>query len=131
MKPPSPQHRDQSNATSSSPGTTVQQTFIMTNRNGLHARPCALLEQALDPFDCEVKVEHDGETTDGRSMFGLMGLAVGYGSKVKFIIKGRDARSAMAAVQHLFETRFEEAYTTGHPSAFAESQTTPKPTPYS
>ena len=131
MKQQKPHDSAKASATGGTPRTTVQQTFVMTNRNGLHARPCALLDKALRPFDCEVKVKHDGETTDGRSMFGLMGLAVGYGSKVKFIIKGRDARSAMVAVQRLFETQFEEAYVTDHPSASAQSQTTPKLTPHS
>ncbi len=131
MKQPLPQRRAKSNATGKSPRTAVRQTFVMTGRNGLHARPCALLDKTLHSFDCEVEVEHDGEITDGRSMFGLMGLAVGYGSKVRFIIKGRDARSAMAAVQHLFETQFEEAYAADRLPASAESQTTPNPTPHS
>lgn len=39
--------------------TPLGQTFILTNRNGLHARPCALLIQALHEFTCSVSVEHD------------------------------------------------------------------------
>jgi phosphotransferase system HPr (HPr) family protein len=110
MKQTGSHDRAKSSAPGGWPGQTVQQTFIMTNHAGLHARPCALLDKTLRPFDCEVRVEHDRETADGRSLFGLMGLAVGHGSEVKFIISGRDARPAMAAVQRLFETRFEEAY---------------------
>ena len=91
----------------------------MTNRNGLHARPCALLDKALQPFSCEVKVEHDGASTDGRSLFGLMGLAVGCESKITFVISGNDAPQAMAAVQRLFDTEFEEAYAPPNKSAVA------------
>lgn len=86
----------------------------MTNRNGLHARPCALLDKALRPFSCEVKVEHDGASTDGRSLFGLMGLAVGCESEMTFAMTGDDAPQAMAAVQRLFETHFEEVYVPGN-----------------
>jgi phosphotransferase system HPr (HPr) family protein len=89
---------------------TLRQTFAMTNRNGLHARPCALLVKTLRPFACEVKVEHDGATASGNSILGLMSLAVGFGSKLTFIINGSEAARAMAAVQQLFETQFEKAY---------------------
>ena len=99
--------------------TSLRRTFIMTNRNGLHARPCALLDKALQPFSCEVKVEHDGASTDGRSIFGLMGLAVGCESKMTFVMSGSDATQAMAAVQRLFDTQFEEAYAPHNKSAVA------------
>ena len=89
---------------------TLRQTFIMTNRNGLHARPCALLVKTLRPFACEVKVEHDDATASGHSILGLMALAAGFESKLMFIISGGEAARAMAAVQRLFETQFEAAY---------------------
>lgn len=89
---------------------TLRQTFAMTNRNGLHARPCALLVKTLRPFACEVKVEHDDTTASGNSILGLMSLAAGFESKLTFIIGGSEAARALAAVQRLFETQFEEAY---------------------
>lgn len=89
---------------------TVRHTFAMTNRNGLHARPCALLVKTLRPFACEVKVEHDEATASGHSILGLMSLAAGFESKLMFIISGGEAARAMAAVQRLFKTQFEEAY---------------------
>jgi phosphotransferase system HPr-like phosphotransfer protein len=39
-----------------------------------------------------------------------MALAAGCGSKLTFTITGQDAARAMAAVQRLFATRFEQAY---------------------
>lgn len=82
----------------------------MTNRNGLHARPCALLDRALQPFNCTVQVVHDDASADAHSLFGLMSLAAGYQSELTFIITGHNAAKAMAAVARLFETNFEEAY---------------------
>ena len=90
--------------------STLRQTFTMTNRNGLHARPCALLVKTLRPFACEVEVEHDDATASGNSILGLMALAAGFESKLTFIISGSEAARAMAAVQRLFETQFEAAY---------------------
>lgn len=89
----------------------LRREFTMTNRNGLHARPCALLEKALRPFTCDALVKHGASSTNGRSIFGLMGLAVGYETKLTFVIRGSDAAPAMAAVQRLlFDTEFQEAY---------------------
>jgi phosphocarrier protein HPr len=92
----------------------LRQTFIMTNHNGLHARPCALLIKVLQDFTCGVSVEHDGASANGRSILGLMCLAVGYKSKLTFVVSGKDAPQAMAAVQQLFVTQFEEAYAPGN-----------------
>jgi phosphocarrier protein len=89
---------------------TLCQTFAMTSRNGLHARPCALLAKTLRPFACEARVEANGAVASGNSILGLMSLAAGFESKLTFIISGGEAARAMAAVQQLFETQFEEAY---------------------
>lgn len=89
---------------------TLRQTFAMTNRKGMHARPCALLVRTLRPFACEARVEANGAVASGKSILGLMALAAGFGSNLTFIITGSEAARAMAAVQRLFETQFEEAY---------------------
>jgi phosphocarrier protein len=89
---------------------TLLQTFAMTNRYGLHARPCALLVKTLQPFACEVKVENDDATASGSSILGLMMLAAGFGSKLTFVISGSEAARAMAAVQRLFDAHFEYDY---------------------
>jgi phosphotransferase system HPr-like phosphotransfer protein len=39
-----------------------------------------------------------------------MALAAGYESKLTFTATGKDAALALAAVKHLFDTHFEEAY---------------------
>lgn len=57
-----------------------------------------------------LSLEITGASTDGRSLFGLMRLAVGCESKLTFVMSGSDAPQAMAAVQRFFDTQFEEAY---------------------
>jgi phosphocarrier protein len=91
-------------------GSALCKTFVLMNRNGLHARPCALLTKTLRPLKCQVEVEANGGLANGYSIMGLMALAVSYQSRVTFTISGDDAARAMAAVERLFETRFEEAY---------------------
>ena len=88
----------------------LQQTFVLTNINGLHARPCALLVKTLRVFQCEVTVESHGQSANAQSIMGLMALAAGYESKLAFSIAGPDAAAALGAIRHLFDTNFEEAY---------------------
>ena len=98
-------------ATARNGNPKLQRTFVLRNRNGLHARPCALLISTLRPFQCEIEVQVNDQSANGGSILGLMALAAGYGSKMTFSIAGEQAAEAMAAVKHLFDTSFMEAYT--------------------
>jgi phosphotransferase system HPr (HPr) family protein len=88
----------------------VSRSFVVNIEHGLHARPCALLVKTLQPYFVNVVIEANGEKASGHSILGLMALAAGYGAKVAVTITGKDAFEAMAAVQDLFETCFDDAY---------------------
>ncbi len=92
--------------------TSLRRTFVVNVELGLHARPCALLVKTLRPFSCEVEVEANGERASGHSIMSLMALAANYQTPVTFTLTGVDAHQAMAAIEHLFDTRFEDAYRT-------------------
>jgi phosphotransferase system HPr (HPr) family protein len=87
----------------------LRQTFVVNIENGLHARPCAALVKALRPFKSDVTVEANDQEASGHSIMGLMALAAGCGCEITFAISGNDAARAMAAVRHLFDSRFEES----------------------
>ena len=90
---------------------SIRQTFVLLNPQGLHCRPAALLVKTLEEFDCKITVEGNGTLANARSIFGLLTLLAGYGTRLTFVASGPDAKSAMAAIQRLFEDDFAEAYT--------------------
>lgn len=90
----------------------LRRAFVVPNEWGLHARPCALLVKTLRSFRCDVEVQTDGHLANGRSILSLLGLAAGLGTKLTFTATGIDAAQALAAVERLFESKFEEAYKT-------------------
>lgn len=90
---------------------TVERILVMESLHGLHARPADLLIKTLSRFRAEVTARSGGEWTDARSILGLLGLAVGFQSKIIFTASGPDASEAIAAIEQLFERRFDEAYT--------------------
>ena len=93
-----------SKANSSEP--EVKRTFVVHHLNGIHARPAALLVNTLQNYRCRVLAECGGGAANPRSIFGLLTLAAGYGSKITFTAIGIDAAAAMDEVEKLFQSNF-------------------------
>jgi phosphocarrier protein HPr len=89
---------------------TIRRTFVMENFHGLHARPADLLIKCVSQYRCEVIAQCGEGLTDARSLLGLLGLAAGWQSKITFTATGVDAAQAIAAIQRIFERKFDEAY---------------------
>jgi phosphocarrier protein HPr len=82
--------------------------FTVTNELGIHARPAAMIVRVTNRFKAEVFVEKDGEQVNGKSIMGLMMLAAGKNSKVKFLVNGADAAAMLAELEALFTRKFDE-----------------------
>jgi phosphocarrier protein len=83
--------------------------FLVLNKMGIHARPAAMVVRITNKYRCDVFVEKDEEQVNGKSIMGLMMLAAGKGSKVKFIATGDDAPQMLAELDQLFARKFDEA----------------------
>ena len=59
----------------------VTKELTIINKLGIHARPAAQFVKLASKFDADIVVEKDGEEDDGKSILGLMMLAVGHGSR--------------------------------------------------
>lgn len=81
----------------------------MQNKMGIHARPAAMIVRITNKFKAEVFVEKEGEQVNGKSIMGLMMLAAGRGSKVKFLVSGPDAEQMLTELEALFAKKFDEA----------------------
>ncbi len=88
-------------------GTSTREVVVQ-NRNGLHARPAAMLVKISSRFRAEIWVEKDGERVNGKSIMGLMMLAAGKGSKLNLIAEGPDGEKALEEINTLIESRFGE-----------------------
>ena len=88
--------------------TKVKKELVVANKLGIHARPAAMFVKTANQFDCEVFVEKDGETVNGKSIMGLMMLAAGPGSKLTVSAQGADASKALAELEALLKRKFDE-----------------------
>ena len=96
----------ENNATS----TATQHTKVLTvqNKMGIHARPAAMIVRITNKFKADVLVERDEEQVNGKSIMGLMMLAAGKGSSLKFIVTGSDAPAMLSELEALFARKFDE-----------------------
>jgi phosphocarrier protein len=90
-------------------GPSVVRELVVINKLGIHARPAAMIVRITNKFKSEVFVEKDEEQVNGKSIMGLMMLAAGKGSKVKFVVTGEDAEQMLAELEQLFARKFDEA----------------------
>jgi phosphocarrier protein HPr len=86
----------------------VVKKIEIKNKLGLHARAAALLVQTVNKFSAQVNFSKDGQTTDGRSIMGVLTLAATQGSKIHVEANGEDAERAVRAIEKLIDNRFNE-----------------------
>lgn len=86
----------------------ITKNLTILNKLGIHARPAAQFVRVSSRFQCDVTVEKDDEAVDGKSIMGLMMLAVGCGADIKVITDGADEAEAMAALEELVNRKFGE-----------------------
>lgn len=86
----------------------IEQTIIITNKLGLHARPAAMLVQSMSRYQSNVKLIKGDQEVNGKSIMGLMTLAASRGTEIKLIIDGEDETAAMEELVKLFKDGFGE-----------------------
>jgi len=87
-----------------------QETVVkIQNLKGLHARATAAFVKVAEQFQSQISVEKDGEMpVSGKSIMGLLMLAVPLGEDIKITAEGEDAEQAIKALCDLVNNRFGE-----------------------
>jgi len=86
-----------------------EQHLEIINRLGLHARAAAKFSTTASQFNCQIKVQCQGKTVNGKSIMGLMMLAAARGTLVQITLDGSDENEALDALTALIGNRFGEA----------------------
>ncbi|MCB1140777.1 MAG: HPr family phosphocarrier protein [Leptospiraceae bacterium] len=80
---------------------------ISEEGEGMHARPASVFVQTASKFPCEVKVIKDGIEVNGKSIMGLMMLALAPGSIFSLIVDGEKEDEALEKLSSLIEKNFK------------------------
>jgi len=77
---------------------TITRRIVVPFEHGIHARPAALLVNAIKPLAADVRVTASGRQADARSTAALMSLGIRRGDEIIVEASGRDAPAAMDAL---------------------------------
>lgn len=83
-------------------------TVVVTNPQGLHARPADAFVKTALRFQSKIEVIKDSERVDGKSMLSMLTLAAVEGTKLQLEADGADADEALDALADLFDRNFDE-----------------------
>lgn len=86
----------------------ITKKLSILNKLGIHARPAAQFVRVASRFQSDVTVEKDDESVDGKSIMGLMMLAVGWGADITVTAEGPDEAETLAALEELVLSKFGE-----------------------
>ncbi|MDX8390962.1 MAG: HPr family phosphocarrier protein [Mariprofundaceae bacterium] len=87
----------------------TEQTAMICNKLGLHARASAKLASTASAYPCEVWLAQGDVEVNGKSIMGIMMLAAAKGSTLHIRTDGKQSEAAMQAIVQLIEERFGEA----------------------
>lgn len=86
----------------------IEAEVVVRHKLGLNLRTAAELVKVSSRFKSRVVVEKNGYPADGKSLVGLVALAVVYGSRLRLHIQGEDAPEALEAIRSLVRGNFGE-----------------------
>lgn len=83
-------------------------TVLVTNPQGIHARPADMFVKLAIQFQSTIDVFKDGNRVDGKSILDMLTLAAIAGSELRIEATGPDAQQALDALTELVRQDFGE-----------------------
>ena len=74
----------------------VEQSFLITEQTGIHARPATQLVNKASQFNSELTLTYDGKSVNLKSIMGVMSLGVGKGATITITAEGHDEQEALS-----------------------------------
>lgn len=73
--------------------------YVITDKEGIHARPAGELVKKASGFKSDIKIAKDGKIVDAKRIFGVMSLAAKQGQTVTITVNGEDEDEAFEAIE--------------------------------
>ena len=77
----------------------MDREIIITNPQGLHARPASALVEQMKSFDAKVSVEVGAKSANAASIMSVLALGATTGNTARVTAEGADAQAALDAVE--------------------------------
>ncbi|HWL92005.1 MAG TPA: HPr family phosphocarrier protein [Phycisphaerae bacterium] len=86
----------------------VEIEVVISNQQGLHARPVMKFVDTAARFPCEIHVVKGPLSVDAKSPMEMMLLEAVRGTVLKLVAKGTEAQKALDALADLVNSKFGE-----------------------
>ena len=80
--------------------------FVVTDPQGIHARPAGLLVKEAKKFESNISVFKGARKGDLKKIFTVMALGVKQGESIKVQVEGADEEQAASAVEAYLKENF-------------------------
>ena len=86
--------------------SVLQRSVVISNPQGLHARPAELFARLALRFDSEIEVIRNDLRVDAKSILHVLTLGAEQGTELMLEARGPDAKDALDALVRLVESDF-------------------------
>lgn len=77
----------------------LEKSMKVQLRNGLEARPAAILVQVASRHESSIYIETAGKKVNAKSIMGMMGLGLSSGEEIYVTAEGRDEKEAISSIE--------------------------------
>lgn len=77
--------------------------YVITDPEGIHARPAGILVKQAAGYKSSVKIAKGEKSADAKRIFGVMGLGVKTGEEITVTVDGEDENTAAAELETFFK----------------------------
>ncbi len=79
----------------------ISVSLVITNAEGLHARPATLVVSLAAKFQSEIKLQKKDKIVNAKSIMGLLSLGIMQGEEITLTAQGDDEAAAIEALKEL------------------------------
>lgn len=88
---------------------TYVKEMLIQNQLGLHTRAATKLVQLANQFDAEITIKQGEKQANANNIMALLMLESSMGKHIEVHTQGKEAQSAMDAIEDLINKKFDEA----------------------
>ena len=80
-----------------------QISYVITDPEGIHARPAGLLVKEANQFASAITIKKNDKEADAKRIFAVMGLAAKKDETIQITVDGSDEADAISAIENFLK----------------------------
>ncbi len=85
-----------------------QFTFIIKDKNGMHARPAGAVANCAKKYKSDIKIYKNKKEANAKRLLSLMSLGATYNSEIVIKIEGEDEKEALTDIKNVLSENLSE-----------------------